>query len=227
MENINKAVIVNCGVNGWYPQGSERLERSLIFNGFAGQLLFFKGQYPPNSPHHNDNPYAFKIYAIEEAIRQGYNTILLLDSSFWNIKDCTPIFDIITDKGIFGFRTGYNCAETCSDAALEWAGFTRDEAEQLPEIASGACGLRLDNPDGKAVYDMWKEGMELGLFKNNRVHDLNDSADPRMIHARQDQSIWALAIHRRGLQVDDADYVAYYNSGYNKEKCCFFIGGIG
>lgn len=229
MENIGKAAIVNCGVNGWYPQGSERLERSLIFNGFAGQLIFFKGEYPPNSPTHNDNPYAFKIYAIEEAIRQGHSTILLLDSSFWNIKDCTPIFDRITDKGVFGFRTGYNMAQTSSDAALEWAGITRDEAELLPEIASGACGLRLDNPDGDAVYEMWKEGMELGLFKTNRIHDINDSADPRLIHARQDQTIWSLAIHRRRLIVDDADYVAYYNSGnpgYNPDKCCFFIGGI-
>lgn len=230
MENINKAIIVNCGIGGWYKSGSERLERSLIFHGFAGQILIWKDELPPNSPPHNENPYAFKIYAIEEAIYRGHDTLLWLDSSFWNIKDCTPIFDIIADKGIFGFRTGYNCAQTCSDAALNWAGFTRDEAELLPEIASGACGLRLDNPDGKAVFEMWKEGMELGLFKTNRNHDLNDSKDPRMLHARQDQSIWSLAIHKRKLYVDDADYVSYYNSGkpgYNKEKCCFFIGGIG
>lgn len=226
MENINQAVIVNCGVNNWYSIGSERLERSLVFNGFAGQLLFFKGEYPPNSPSHEENPYAFKIYAIEEAIKRGFKTILLLDSSFWNIKDCMPIFDIIAERGIFGFRTGYNCAQTCSDAALAWAGFTRDEAEHLPEIASGACGLRLDNPQGSAVYEMWKDGMEKGLFKNNRVHDISDSADSRFIHARQDQSIWSLAIHMAGLNVNDSDYVAYYNSGYNKDKCCFFIGGL-
>lgn len=230
MENIGSAAIVNVGVLGWYSQGSERLKNSLIHNGFAGKILMWKDEYPPNSPRHEDNPYAFKIYAIEEAIRQGITTLLWLDSSFWNIKNCTPIFDIITDMGVFGFRTGYNMAQTSSDAALQWAGITRDEAELLPEIASGACGLRLDNPDGKAVYEMWKEGMELGLFKNNRNHDINDSADPRMIHARQDQTIWSLAIHSRRLIIDDADFVAYYNSGnpgYNKEKCCFFIGGIG
>lgn len=229
MENIDKAVIINCGVNGWYKIGSERLERSLIYNGWAGQLLFFKGEYPPNSPSHNDNPYAFKIYAIEEAIRQQYSTLMLLDSSFWAIKNPAPIFDIISDKGVFAFRTGYNMAETCSDAALEWAGFTRDEAEYLPEIASGACGLRLDNPDGKAVYEMWKEGMELGLFKNSRTHDISDSADPRMKFARQDQSIWALAIHRQGLKFDYQDYVSYYephNPTKNSDKIYFYIGGL-
>src|SRR4051812_45026039 len=108
MENIGKAVIVNVGINGWYATGSERLERSLIFNGFGGQILTFKNEYPPNSPRHEENPYAFKIFAIEEAINRGFDTMLLLDSSFWAIKDCTPIFDIIADRGIFGFRTGYN-----------------------------------------------------------------------------------------------------------------------
>jgi hypothetical protein len=229
MENIDKAIVVNVGVNAWYAIGSSRLERSLIFNGFPGQMLIYKELYPDGSPNHNDNPYAFKVYAVQEAINRGFQTLLLLDSSFWAIKDITPIFDIIADKGIFGFRTGYNCAQTCSDAALEWAGITRDEAEQLPEIASGAVGLRLENPDGKYVWEKWKEGMELGLFKTNRVHDIKDSSDPRFIHGRQDQSIYSLAIHMRKLIVDDADYVAYYNSGnpgYDKNKCCFFIGGL-
>lgn len=229
MENINKAVIINCGVNQWYNIGSERLERSLIYNGWPGQLLFFKGEYPPNSPSHNDNPYAFKIYAIEEAIKQGYSTLMLLDSSFWCIKNPAPIFDIISDKGVFGFKTGYNMAQTCSDAALQWAGFTRDEAERLPEIASGMCGLRLDNPDGKAVYEMWKEGMGLGLFKNDRNYNVNDSADSRFVHARQDQSIWGLSIHKRGLVFDYQDYVSYYephNPTKNSDKIYFYIGGL-
>ena len=136
---------------------------------------------------------------------------------------------MLSDNGVIGFRTGYNMAQTSSDAALEWAGFTRDEAEQLPEIASGMVGLRMDNDNGKKVFQLWKEGMELGLFKTNRNHDINDSADSRFVHARQDQTLYSLAIHRCGLYIDDYDYVAYYNAektGYNKDKCCFFIGGL-
>ena len=229
MENIENAVIVSTGIHSWYRKGLDRLENSLVHHGFAGKTLFYKDEYPPNSPRHEDNPYAFKIFEFEEAINRGHNVILHLDSSFWCIKNPHSLFDLIADKGVIGFRTGYNMAQTSSDAALEWAGFTRDEAEQLPEIASGMVGLRMDNPDGKKVFELWKEGMELGLFKTNRLHDINDSADPRMIHARQDQTIYALAIHKCGLHIDDYDYVAYYNSGnagYNPEKCVFFIGGL-
>jgi hypothetical protein len=229
MENIDKAVIVSTGKNGWYSKGVSRLENSLIHHGFAGRTMFWKDEYPPNSPTHEENPYAFKIFEFEAAMATGAKVIMHLDSSFWCIKNPHPIFDLICDKGVVGFRTGYNMAQTSSDAALEWAGFTRDEAERLPEIASGLCGLRMDNPDGKKVFEYWKEGMQLGLFKNSRTHDIRDSADPRFIHARQDQTIWGLAIHRCGLHIDDADYVAYYNGGnpgYNPDKCTFFIGGL-
>jgi len=224
----NKAVIISAGVNGWYPAGVRRLVRTLNFEGWGGSILTWE-DYPPNCPKHDDIPYYIKIAAFEEAIKQGYTHILWVDSSFWAIKNPMPIFDLISDKGVVGFRTGYNMAETSSDAALNHFGFTRDEAELLPEIASGLCGIRTDNPDGKKVYELWKESMDLGLSRNNRVHDINDSPDPRMKFARQDQTLWALSIHKCGLNIDDMDFVAYYNgdkTGYNKEKCIFYIGGI-
>jgi hypothetical protein len=222
----NKPWIVNCGVGGWYAAGSRRLERSLNFHGFAGNTLIFDGYYPANSPTHEQYCYAFKIFAIEEAIRQGAKILLWLDSSFWCVKTPHHIFDIIIDKGVFGFRTGYNLAQTCSDAALAWAGITRDFAETLPEIASGAVGLHLDNPTAKAAYGHWKEGMECGLFQNSRTHDPNDSTDPRFTHARQDQSIWSLACHKAGIAPNDTDYCAYYGTGHDPEKVTFFINGL-
>jgi len=229
MDNIDKAVIVSTGKNGWYRKGVDRLENSLVHHGFAGKTYFWKDEYPPNSPTHEENPYAFKIFEFDYAISQDADVILHLDASFWCIQNPHKLFDLINDKGVIGFRTGYNMAQTSSDAALEWAGFTRDEAEQLPEIASGMVGLRMTNPNGKKVFELWKEGMELGLFKTNRLHDINDSADPRLVHARQDQTLYSLAIHRCGLNIDDVDYVAYYNNGkpgYNPDKCLFFIESL-
>lgn len=222
----NKPIIISAGIGGWYPAGIERLERSLLLHGYAADYKFWKNEYPPESPSHQDNPYAFKIHAFNSAINEGKKIILWLDSSFWCIKTPHEIFDIINANGVFGFRTGYNCAQTCSDAALEWAGITRDQAEQLPEIATGMVGLHMDNPDGKKVFELWQEGCNLGLFKNSRVHDVRDSADPRFIHARQDQSIFSLAIHMCGLQIDFTDYVAYYGTNYNPDKCLFFINGL-
>lgn len=220
-----KPYIICTGIGGWYPVGVERLQRSLIFNGYAGNMIMHK-ELPEGWESHSDNPYGFKINAFEEVFNAGGNIALWLDSSFWCIKNPHELFDIISDNGIFAFRTGYNCAQTCSDKALEWANFNRDEAELLPEIASGAVGINISNPNGKDIFKLWQEGKELGLFKNSRSHDYNDSADPRFIHARQDQSILSLAIHRLGVKFEYNDYVAYYGSGYDKDKCLFFIGGL-
>lgn len=224
-----KPVIINCGVGGWYKSGSERLEKSLVFNGFAGDTIFWRDEYPPDCPTHKENPYAMKIYAFKEAFRRGYKVVCWLDCSFWAIQNPMKIFDIINDKGLFAFRSGYNCAETCSDNLLDYCGVSRDEAEHIPETATGIVGINIDNPDGKKVFEYWEELCTAGLFKNSRVHDINDSPDPRFKFGRQDQSAFSMALHKAGVSFLYEDFVAYYNGGnpgMDAGKCIFMIGGI-
>jgi hypothetical protein len=224
-----KPVIVCEAMGGWYAAGQDRLKNSLIHHGYAGDFLFYRNEYPPYSPTHEENPYAFKIYGIREAIRLGYKTIIQIDCSFWSIRNPMPLFDIIIDKGVFAFRSGYNCAETCPDNLLADVGITRDEAEQIPETATGIVGLHMDNPDAKKVFEYWEDFCDRGLFINNRVHDLADSSDPRFKHGRQDQSAFSMALYKAGVNILYEDYVAYYNHGnpgYSPERCYFFIGGL-
>lgn len=224
-----KPVIINVGVDGWYKSGSERLEKSLMFNGYAGDTIFWRNTYPPNCPTHKDNPYGFKVAAFREAFKRGYANVMWLDCSFWAIQNPMPLFDIIVDKGIFAFRSGYNCAQTCPDNLLKEIGITRDEAEEIPETATGIVGINISNPDGKKVFDYWADLCDRGFFINNRAHDLKDSADPRFLHARQDQSAFSMALYKAGVSFLYQDYVAYYNGGnpgMDAKKCIFFIGGV-
>jgi len=224
-----KPCIINCGIGGWYAAGSERLEKSLVFNGYAGDSIFWRDELPPNCPSHNDNPYAFKIYAFREAFRRGYKVVCWLDCSFWAIQNPMPIFDIINEHGVFAFRSGYNCAETCPDNLLSAVGISRDEAEQIPETATGIVGINIDNPNGKKVFQYWEEMCDAGLFKNSRGHNPNESADPRFKFGRQDQSAFSMALYKAGVEFNYIDYVSYYNGGnpgMDAKKCIFFIGGI-
>jgi len=224
-----KPCIINCSVGGWYPAGTDRLKNSLVHHGFAGDMLMWRDEYPPNSPSHQDNPYAMKIFAFLEAFNRGYTCVVWLDCSMWNIKNCMPIFDIINEHGVFGFRSGYNCAETAPDNLLQYVGITRDEAELIPETASGIVGINYSNPDGKAVFDYWAELCYNGMFKNDRNYNPNESSDSRYKHGRQDQVAFSMAIHKAGLNFNYEDYVAYYNGGkpgYNPDKCIFFIESL-
>ncbi len=226
MENIDKAAIINCGVNGWYNLGSDRLAKSLNFVGWAGGTVIYSGQYPPNSHNHNDVPYYMKMATFEEAIKQGYSHLLWVDSSFWAIDNPMRMFDIINEQGYWFFSTGYNLAQSVNDNALNYVGKTRDEAEHQIEWASGCVGINLLNPDGKALYEKWKFFMDAGLSIGSRLHD-NQSQDPRFLFHRNDQSCLNLAIWELGLSnTKGLDMVSYKGTGFNEKELIWFIGGI-
>jgi hypothetical protein len=227
MENIGKkAVIISAGIGGWYAQGVSRLERSLLFEGWAGGILTWKDEYPINSHKHEDFPYYMKIAAFEEALRRGYTHILWLDASFWAVKNPMKMFDLINDQGYYFFSSGYNLAQSVNDNALDYVGLNRDDAEKIIEWASGCVGINFENEDGKNLYNKWREFMDAGLSKGSRLHD-NQSADPRFLFHRQDQSCLSLACWSLGLSNKKGlDMVSYKGTGYNENELIFFIGGI-
>ena len=227
MENIHKAVIISCGVNGWYGRGVSRLERSLHFEGWGGDMIFYKDEYPPNCPNHNDVPYYFKIAAFEEALKRGYTHVFWADASFWAVKNPVKLFDLINDQGYFFFSSGYNLAQSVNDHALEVTGMSRDEAEGATEWASGLVGINFENPDGKALYEKWKEYMDLGLSKGVKHQNKDESQDERFLAHRQDQSCLSLAAYKCGLRNTlMIDAVAYKQTNYNPEEIIFFIEGL-
>lgn len=226
MENLNRAVIISAGIGGWYGQGVQRLERSLIFEGWGGNILTWKDDYPPDSHRHEDVPYYMKIAAFEEALRQGYTHILWVDASFWAVKRPDKMFDLINDQGYYFFSSGYNLAQSVNDTALEYVELSRDVAEGINEWASGCVGINFNNNDGKNLYNRWKQLMDAGLSKGSRLHD-NQSADPRFLFHRQDQSCLSLAIWELGLKnTKGLDMVSYKGTGYNENDLIFFIGGL-
>lgn len=226
MDNIDKAVIINCGVGGWYGHGSRRLAKSLNFVGWAGEQIIYADEYPPNSHKHEDVPYYMKIATFEQAIERGFTHILWCDSSMWTVNNPVKLFDIIDEQGYWFFSTGYNLAQSVNDHALFAAGLSRDEAEGVTEWASGLVGINLNNPDGKNLYTTWKEYMDLGLSRGSRLHD-NQSADTRFKFHRQDQSCLSLSAWKHGLRnTRGVDMVSYKGTGYNPNEIIFFIESL-
>lgn len=221
-----KAIIVNCGVSNWYGAGSRRLAKSLNFVGWGGETIIYDGYYPENCPSHEDVPYYMKIAVFEEAIQRGFTHILWVDSSFWAVQNPGRMFDIISDQGYYFFSSGYNLAQSVNDTALQYVGLSRNEAEGVNEWASGCVGIRIDNPIGGALYNRWKELMDAGLSKGSRLHD-NQSADPRFLFHRNDQSCLSLAAWELGISNNNGlDMVSYWGTGYNEKELIWFIGGL-
>lgn len=223
--NKCKPVIISAGIGGWYAKGVERLEKSLNYHGWAGDVITWKDIDPPASRAHYEYPYYFKIAAFEWALYRQYTHILWVDASFWAIQNPMPLFDFINNNGFYLFRSGYSMAQSINDAALEKLGLSRDELVDSPEYASGCVGLNFNNPNARHLYTHWKSYMDDGLSRGSRNHD-NQSLDQRFLFHRQDQSALALAMYKLNLSINEPDYVAYYGSGHNPQKCLFFISGL-
>lgn len=221
-----KPCLISVGIGGWYAAGVERLERSVIFNGFGGDILSWKNEYPPNSFNHTDNPYAFKVFAFQEAFNRGYKVVLFCDASLYAIKDPMPIFDYVNDNGLYFFKSGYPISATATDNLLNYSGLIRENLVDVPEFATGCVGINISNPNGSKFFERWKQMMYDGMFKGSRTHDTNDSAHPLFKFSRQDQSAASIALHELGIKTsgENENWCSYYPS--HTDKTIFFIKGL-
>ncbi len=227
MELINsKPLFISCGIGGHYPAGIDRLERSLIFNGWAGDLLMLK-DYPPGCPSHYDNPYAFKPYLFKHAFELGYRVVCWLDCSFWATRNPMPMMDFINDNGLYFFKSGYPLSATATDYLLSISDEVRENLVDVPEFATGAIGINIENPNGKTFFERWMELCQAGGFRGNRVHDTNDSNHPLFKFSRQDQSAASMVLHKMGIKnIEAPEWISYYGTNYSESDLMFFIGGI-
>lgn len=226
----NKPIIISCGVGGHYVAGIDRLEKSLYYEGWGGDMKFWR-DYPNGCPvHSGDGQYNFKVYCFDEVFNGGVKVAVWADASLWAVKNPMPLFDYVNEYGLYLFKSGYLLAETATDRLCDYANVTREELikNQVSEFATGLVGINIDNPMGGVFFSHWKQYMQDGMFGGNRVHDLNDSQHPMFKFSREDQSAASMILYKMGVKTagEDQDFQAYKGTGYNENKILFFIGGL-
>lgn len=229
LTNTIKPILISAGIGGHYVAGIDRLERSLIYEGWAADMRFWRNEYPLGCPEHlGDGQYNFKPHCFNECFVGGRKVVVWADASFWCVRNPMPLFDYVNEHGLYFFKSGYSLAETATDRLCEYAGVTRDELVNVSEFATGLVGINIDNPKGKEFFENWYQYMIDGMFGGSRTHDISDSADPRFKFSRQDQSAASMILYKMGVITcgEDRDFQAYKGTGHNPDKILFFIGGV-
>ena len=225
MDSSQPHCIVNaCVGGGWYPSGQRRLEKSLNYHGSTADFLKFEGSWPTGG-YDRECLYNIKPSAIEHAIDTGYSRIMWLDCSVWAIKNPMAVWDVIEEEGYYLWRSGFNAAQTCSDRILDYFGVTRDQAEGFPDVSSSMFGIHMDNPVGREFITRWLQAAKDGAFKGSRLHD-NQSADPRFLFHRQDQSAASLLAGLLGMRLHEAGVFSSYYTPQASRSVVFFMQGI-
>lgn len=182
-------------------QNLARLSESLRDN-FNGDFIAFTNEATIGSPLHLDVPYAFKIFAIEAAIKTGlYKNVLWLDTSCFAIQNVQPIFDEIDRDGFMFVEAGHFLGNYSTDLCLDFHCITRNEAMGIKMIGNaGVLGLNFKNEKANEFFMRWKLSMSMGAFKGSwNNDDKSCSLDERCKGARHDMSNSSALVYKMGL----------------------------
>ncbi len=142
---MKKRAIVTVGVSDsrYFGPYLRRFKNTFREFGGADYLKIWHREWPPGSPTHSACHYAFKIYAILDALRKGYTTILWLDSSCNAFAPVTPLWDRIEREGHVLVEDDNALGKWSSDHSLATFGITRDEAMGIKLMCGTCVGLDL------------------------------------------------------------------------------------
>lgn len=216
MSQAEHPCIVNVADGIWYPKAQARLQRSLSEVQYLGARLVWTNEVPPESPTHQENPYAFKVWAFLEALKHLYDVVLWVDASCWAIKHPQPMFEIIERDGYLLFDNGANLGDWCADDAMRLLGLSREELRAIQMPACTIMGLDLRTEIGRDFLYRWHACARLGVFKGPHKNDNGEaSADPTVKGHRHDQIAAGFIAHSMELKLTSPHglyaYEAYGN----------------
>ena len=194
--------IVTVGTSDHFIGGVERLKKIIG----DSENIHAHYDFPSGSPTHQEIPYAFKPYAIEQA---PFDLVLWCDSSIIPLRPLNPIWKLIETQGYWFSRNyDYTNGEFCCDDALPILGATREESFKIPHVVATCFGLNMRDPVARYFLSRWKALAQ--AFKGPWRNDSGEaSSDPRVRGHRHDQSAASVVAYRLEMRLTDPpDYFA-------------------
>lgn len=196
---INMAFVDRRKGSNWFIGGQIRLRKAMQ-QYTNSDYFFYNSEEEVGAPDHFSEPYAFKLYAIQRALEEGYKYIFWADSSIYPIKSMKPVWEVIKNKGYFFVLNGFNAGEWTSDNALSLMGMNRETALKIQSVYGGVFGIDVLNPQVekflKELAVLQTKGAYRGDWTNER-HQV--SSDDRVKGHRHDQAVMSLLLHQMGM----------------------------
>jgi hypothetical protein len=203
---------------GYYRGYADRLERSLDDFGPDADRIIWRNSFPPGSPPHQVMPYAFKFYAVKDALQKGYRYVMWLDAGTQAIAPIQPLWDRINSYGYALLSGCDELAKWISDYALRHFGYSREQAKGMK--LAGGCLVGLDSQNQKAMefFQAWGELVKDrkllmganrkareygGIMRSLMLSDHDESVisdDPTVEGHRSDESCFSLLMDRMRME---------------------------
>jgi hypothetical protein len=210
----NKVAVVTYSNNAKYTKGVELLQQSVYQYKKLGIDFYsfnekgWKHNDKPQFPTHQENPYAFKGYAIKKIKEMGYTQIIWADAPIQFIKNPKTLLKHLDQKGYFFFdNIGFPLWQWISDKQLlevtsEWNLSETIDRKYLREnnvqqIMGCFFGVNLESEFGAAIASNFIRYFQIpNFFKEAWTNERNQiSKDSNVKGFRHDQSLLSLLIH--------------------------------
>lgn len=153
--HTNNPCFVNVATDKFVPRQTRLRESLYKFHGNV-DTLFYTDELPPGSPTHKMVPYAFKTFAMIEALKRGYSHIYWIDTSLVLQKPADKLFKYVDETGYyFQNNYGYNTGEWCCDNALKTLKIDREESFKLSHINAALICLDVNNTSSLIFLMAW------------------------------------------------------------------------
>jgi len=209
--------------DGRYTNVVNKLIKSIELHNPGLDIFVFRTPEEIGSPPHSQNPYAFKVYAIQKVREMGYTTIIWCDSCLRAIRSLVPLIQKINAAGVYFQSDGWVCGQWANDRALEYFGVTRDEAMNISAIYACFMAFNFKTELANEFFTKWKRACQMGIFIGQWTNDnKTESQDPRCMGHRHDQTcgellahVLKIPLHGRALSHDVTDPNRFFTS-WNK-----------
>lgn len=240
--------VVSVASDSW-TVGQARLLSQLRAQG--EQFEAWINQLPAGCPPHRTRgvlgapqeqcvPYAFKAYALKEAVVRGHSTLMWADACILPIKDLTPLWERIERDGYWFARNGYRNDEWTADSAYEdlfnWpvGGEPNPSLEDMRQLnrdiqhVVGTCfGISTAHPLGhmfleeyyrlasttKAFCGPWQNSNAPMVAGRNSDRYAAPCGPPTTLGHRHDQSAASVIAWRLGFKLSDPPEIFCYVGG--------------
>lgn len=193
----NNFAIVSVAFGHRYIEQLHRLKTSVRDIYPEIEMFTWIDTYPQGAKPHKVSPYGFKVHAVNEARKQGYDRIIWMDTALILRQPVDYWFDLVPFYGVIAAKDDNLLINHIGDKALEYYG--------QPDLTGyhlvGGSVFVFDFSVGlcRRVFNHWERAEKDGMFASDGKH-------------RHDESALAIALYLNASEPTPYD-VCRYNNG--------------
>lgn len=200
---MDKTVFCSVAFGKEYVQQQARLRESIRHFYPQANLLFYTEELPPGSKPFLDSLYGFKPHLAQEARKQGYTRVILLDPAMILVAPIDGVYDRYSVVAAKDTSVLWNVT---SHSAAAYFSMTREDIKNKGwHLVGGSfyC-FNFETVTARKVQDLWLETETRGLFGSQR-----EAASEQLQGHRYDETLMALCMYSNGIEPQDCDKIGY------------------